>query len=158
MNGPVNAAQASSFKAAVFIPDTDMHSLVFQLPDPAKKYARYGKKIGTWKSKQVGNGKPETVVFDATGLIDKSGDYILTFIYTSGRYRLDIDGIKVMQNDTKQVAQDIHHGYASRRAKRNQYNISIKDYETGASYKIYADIYGDQGDDSNGLVFIKRKK
>ena len=71
-------------------------------------------------------------------------------------HRLDIDGIQVVKNDTTIVAKDIHHGFTGGQAKDNQYRIVIDQYETGASFKIKAAVYGDIGNDTNGRVFIKR--
>jgi hexosaminidase len=52
----------------------------------------------------------------------------------------------------------VHHGVTGGKSKGNAYRVKIEDYETGASYKINAMIYGDVGSASNGLVFIRRGK
>ena len=83
---------------------------------------------------------------------------IVTFLFTGGEFRLDIDGIEVVRNDTVHVDQDIHHGFTGGSAKNNTYKITVNNYETGASFKIKAQIYGDEGDDSNGVVLIKKSQ
>lgn len=152
-----NRTSLSRFRATTFPPTGDRHSLLFQYIDPSNKYAQHGTLIGKWKSGQVGNKKPKEVIFDATGHINSNGEYIITFLYTGGRERLDIDGIKVVRNDTTPVGQDMHHGYTGGSRKNNTYRIHVKNYETGASFKVKAYIYGDQGDDSNGVVLIRKK-
>ena len=155
---PLTLANLSGFRAATFNSTGKRQSLLFQHIDKPNKYAKYGTLVGKWKSGQVGNAKPKEVTFDATGLIDGNGRYTITFLYTSGKFRLDIDGIKVVRNDTVHVDKDIHHGFAGASHKNNTYKINVKNYETGASFKIKAMIYGDQGTDTNGVVLIKKGK
>jgi len=154
--GDVLIPSGKDFKTATFA--LGKQSLTFSYIDPMNKWAKFGKKFGEWNSGKVGNKKPKEVTFEATGLINKNGTYEVTFIYTKGEHRLDIDGITVVQNDVKKVAEDKHYGIAAGRPKNNTYTVKINAYETGASYKVKAMIYGDTGDDSNGMVFIKRVK
>jgi hypothetical protein len=106
----------------------------------------------------VGNTKAKEVIFDATGHINSNGLYTITFLFTGGRQRLDIDGIEVVRNDTVPVGKDIHHGFTGSGRKNNTYKIKVSNYETGASFKIKAMIYGDEGADSNGVVLIRKGK
>ena len=151
---PVLVGRDQIFKAATFAGGE--RSLIYTYVDKAQKAsAKLGKKIGEWKSGQPGNGKPKEMVFDATGRIDKNGKYLITFFYSKGRQRLEIDGIEVVKNGQQVVAKDIHHGFTGSQHKNNQYTVTIKGFETGASYKIRAQVYGDTGTDSNGAVFIR---
>ncbi len=154
---PVATPKSSAFKAVTIGLD-GKRSLVLEYVDQSVKYAKYGKKIGQWKAGKIASRKPGKVVFDATGLINKPGLYTVTFLYTGGRHRLDIDSIEVIKNDKDVVAKDVHHGVTGGKSKGNAYRVKIEDYETGASYKINAMIYGDVGSASNGLVFIRRGK
>jgi len=153
----ITVPKSAAFKAVTFGQD-GKRSLVFEYVDQSVKFAKYGKKIGQWKSRKIAARKAGKVVFDATGLINKPGVYTVTFLYTGGRQRLDIDSIEVVKNDKEVVARDAHHGFTGGKSKGNTYKVKIDDYETGASYKINAMIYGDVGSDSNGLVFIRRGK
>ncbi len=154
---PVATPKSSAFKAVTIGLD-GKRSLVLEYVDQSVKYAKYGKKIGQWKAGKIASRKPGKVVFDAIGLINKPGLYTVTFLYTGGRHRLDIDSIEVIKNDKDVVAKDVHHGVTGGKSKGNAYRVKIEDYETGASYKINAMIYGDVGSASNGLVFIRRGK
>jgi len=152
-----NRASLAAFRAATFTAGDQRHSLLFQHIDKSNKFAKYGTKIGEWKSGKVGDKKAKVVTFDATGHINANGTYIITFQYTGGEQRLDIDGIEVVRNDTVPVGKDMHHGFTGGSAKNNTYQINVQNYETGASFKIKAHIYGDEGDDSNGVVLIRKK-
>lgn len=158
LKGSLKIANISGLRAATFNPNGDRHSLLFQHIDQSNKYAQHGTLIGKWKSGQIGNGKAKEVIFDATGHINSNGLYTVTFLYTGGRQRLDIDGIEVVRNDTVPVGKDIHHGFTGGSRKNNTYKIKVSNYETGASFKIKAMIYGDEGDDSNGVVLIRKGK
>ena len=155
--GAISVPKSAAFKAITIGP-YGKPSLVVEYIDQSVKYAKYGKKIGQWKSGKIPSRKAGKVTLDATGLINKSGTYTVTFMYTGGRHRLDIDSIEVVKNDNEVVAKDVHHGVTGGKSKGNTYTVKIADYETGASYTIRAAIYGDIGTDSNGLVFIKRRR
>jgi len=157
LDGNLTTAKIQGFCASTFPAGESRHSLLFQYRDPKDKYARHGTKIGQWKAGKIGNQKAKEVTFDATGHINANGTYIITFIYTGGKERLDIDGIKIVRNDTTPVGQDMHHGFTGGRSKKNTYQIKVKNYQTGASFKIKALIYGDEGDDSKGVVLIRKK-
>lgn len=158
LDGSVMVSKIHDFRAVTFTAGDKRQSLVYQYIDPKNKYSRLGKLVGKWKSGQVGNAKAKEITFDATGLINSNGVYTVTFKFTGGKYRLDIDGIEVVRNDTVPVGKDMHHGFTGVSSKNNTYQIKVSNYETGASFKIKALIYGDEGDDTNGVVLIRKGK
>jgi hexosaminidase len=163
LTGTIALPKNAELKTATFAAGGKLRSLVatYSTKPPQKKsrnLAKFGKRIGEWKPGQAGIGKPKEMVFDATGPIDRNGTYTLTFIYTGGRHRLDIDGIEVVKNGTQVVAKDIHHGVTGARSNKNSYTFKIDNYETGASFKIKARVYGDTGNDTRGTVLIRREK
>jgi len=156
--GAVVVSKDAVFKAATFTSDGARHSLVYTRAGASRKYDKYGKMVGEWKPGQVGVGKAKEMIFDATGIIDRNGKYTVTFLYTKGKHRQDIDGVEEVKNDGKVVARDRHHGFTGARSSKNSYKIKIDGYETGASFKIRAQIYGDTGNQSAGVVMIRREK
>jgi len=157
LTSAVAVAKGGNFKAVTFSADGTAHSLVEQRGKQQKDYSKHGQLVGEWEAGKVGSKKAKEVTFDATGLIDSNGTYIVTFLYESGESRLDIDGIKVVRNDTTPVGKDIHHGFTGGQSKNNTYTIKVGNYQTGASFKIKAMIYGDISSDSNGVVLIRKK-
>ncbi len=153
----VELPDGATFKAITVLPDGATTSLVHREGPPENRFPKLGEMIGHWKSGQPGNGKPKAMTFDATGLIDGNGEYVITFRYTGGKHRLEIDGIEVLRNDTEVVAKDPHHGITGSFHKDNAYTVKIDAYQTGASFKVKARVYGDTGNDSNGVVLIRRK-
>jgi len=156
LSASLTAPEDATFKAATYAANGD-RSLTWTFSDEVNKFAKMGKKFGEWKSGQVGNGKAKEVTFDATGFIDGNGTYLITFQFTHGAHRLDIDGIEVVRNGTDSVGKDIHHGFTGGQQQANTYTIKVDNYQTGASFTVKAGIYGDTGDDSNGVVLIRKQ-
>jgi hexosaminidase len=156
---PVVVDDVKSFQVVAVGPGGAPTSLPFFTKSniPAA-WRRYGKNIGTWHTAGMPQGKPGKIVLNATGYIDRNADYIVTFLYTKGKDGLDIDGIHALRNGKIASAEDIHKGFAGARSHDNAYRINIKNYETGARFEIIADISDNFGNNSNGMVFIKRAK
>jgi hexosaminidase len=65
--------------------------------------------------------------------------------------------VEVFRNaETTALATDTHHGFTGGAKKDNVYTLKISGYETGARFTLRAYLYGDEGNDSNGVVLIKR--
>lgn len=156
--GELTLKTLTGFRAATFTAGDKRQSLTFLKEEPAEDFAKLGEKIGEWKAGEIGDRKAKEASFDATGLIDGNGDYIITFVYTGGKYRLMIDGIEMIRNDTVPVGNDIHKGSTGSKHNKNSYRIKVRNYQTGASFKVNAMIYGDEGSDSNGVVLIRKAK
>lgn len=153
---PVTVGRGQVFKALTILPDGKTTSLVHVEAQTENRFAKFGETIGEWKAGQPGHGKPVEMTFDATGLIDANGEYLITFQYTGGEQRLEIDGITIVRNDAEVVANDTHHGITGSSNSNNEYRVKITDYQTGASFKVKAMVYGDTGNQSNGLVLIRK--
>ena len=157
LKGTVTVTRFEDFKAITLAPDGKRTSLIFETVAAANQFKQYGTKLGEWKSGKVGDRKPLPVEFDATGLISSDGTYQITFVYTGGRERLDIDKVEVFRNaETTPLATDTHHGFTGGAKKDNVYTLNINGYQTGARFTVRAHIYGDEGSDSNGVVLIKK--
>lgn len=145
----------AELKVATFISD-DFHSLTYTHIDESNKFAKWGEVFGEWKAGKVAARTPREERFDATGLIDSNGTYEITFIYTGGSIGLQIEGVRVFRNDTVLMGEDIHSGFTGGGSRNNTYRIKIDGYETGASFIVKAQMCGDTGDNSNGVVCIKK--
>lgn len=156
LKSPVTVERFEDFKAITLAPDGKRTSLIFEQNTPKNQFRAFGTPIGEWKSGKVGDRKPIPVEFDATKLLTGDGTYQITFVYTSGRERLDIDKVELLANGSV-VATDTHHGFTGGATKDNAYTLKVVGgYQTGARYTVRAHIYGDEGSDSNGVVLIKK--
>lgn len=157
LKGAITVEKFDDFKAITLAPDGKRTSLVFESEASLADYRRYGTKLGEWNPNTIGNQTPKLIEFDATGLISADGTYQITFLYTSGAERLDIDKVEVFRNqETAPLATDVHHGFTGGAMHDNAYTLKIEGYQTGARFTVKAHVYGHQGNDSNGLVFLRK--
>nr|WP_281380208.1 family 20 glycosylhydrolase [Armatimonas rosea] len=157
LKGTVTVARFEDLKAITLAPDGKRTSLIFETLTPTNPFKQYGTKLGEWKSGKVGDRKAIPVDFDVSKLISGNGTYQITFVYTSGRERLDIDKVEVFRNtETLALATDRHHGFTGGATKDNVYTLKLEGFDPSASYTLRAHIYGDEGSDSNGVVLIKK--
>lgn len=157
LDGEVIVDNPEDFRAVTFV-NRRHHSLTFAYPeDKLKKFTKlYGPVTGEWKAGKVPGKTFGMVDFDATGKIDSNGDYEVTFMYTSGECRLEIQKVEVVVND-RVVAVDEHFGFTGGSSKDNVYKLKVNDYETGQNFYLRATIRGDLNSNSNGYVFIRKK-
>jgi hexosaminidase len=151
---PVNVKRLSDFMAITVV-NRQQYSLPLYFPEKYDKFKEYGQLVVEWNPYNVKGKTFAPLEMNATGKIDQNGTYELSFWYTGGTYRLEIESIEVFKNGNK-IAEDIHPAYTGSSSKNNTYTFTIDDYETGAAFIIKAMVKGDLGNDSFGAVFIKR--
>lgn len=154
-NGPVTVKNLSDFQAITVV-NRNQFSLPLYFPKQFDKFKQYGKLLAEWNPSKI-NGK-EFAVFEmnATGKIIQNGRYELSFWFTGGMYRLEIESVEVFKNGQK-ITADVHAGFTGGETKNNVYSFDINEYETGAAFTVKARVRGDLGNDSNGAVFIKQQ-
>ena len=159
LNSRITLPANAEFRARTFAANGDKSLVFMRVEKKGNRHKRkkYGKVIGKWGPNTIGAKKPKTVMFDVTGIVNRNGKYIVTFVYTGGESRVDIDAVSLVHNDSDIVAKDVHHGFSGGQVAKNSYTLKVNNYETGASYKVKALLYGDVGNDSRGTVFIKRR-
>ncbi|SIR31721.1 beta-N-acetylhexosaminidase [Maribacter ulvicola] len=155
-SGPVTVDKLSDFKAITVV-NRHQFSLPLYFPEKYEQYKKYGALLGEWKPSLIKGVKFGELEFNATGKIDSNGTYEITFIYTGGAHKLEIEEVSVYKN-RKLITSDIHLGETGISSKENTYLLKIDAYETGAEFKIKTKVRGDIGNDSNGVVFIKKKE
>lgn len=153
---PIYVKNEDDFTAFTANHSKKISSLIFASKKNDPRWKKYGTKIGDWKAGQIAAKKAGAKTWQATGLINKNAKYRVTFVYTSGNMRLDTDWVEILKND--QVIHRIKRHEHTNSRQQSSYDFVIKEYETGASFKVRAGIYGDAGNDSNGLVFIQKIK
>lgn len=152
----VSVEKLSDFKAITVV-NRHQFSLPLYFPEKYGQFKKFGTLLGEWKPaliKGVGFGELE---LNATGKIEGDGTYEVTFIYTEGAHKLEIEGVSVYKN-RQLITADKHLGETGSTSNDNTYIIKIDDYETGAEFKIKANVRGDIGNDTYGVVFIKKKE
>lgn len=153
--GPVFIKDLYNFRAITVV-NRQQFSLPFYFNEEDENMKKYGQLLGKWSPGNLSAENFTTVEFDATGKINKNGSYQITFVYSSGMAKLEVESIALYKNQ-QQIADDSHLGFAGKQSENNIYLLSVDDYETGAAFKIRANIKGDKHKDTYGKVYLKRK-
>ena len=152
---PVQVEDIHDFQAITVV-NRRQFSLPLNFPKNYEGYGKYGELVAEWTPKDIKGLTFGTFEMNATGKINKNASYELTFIFTGGAYRLDIESVEVFKNGNK-IAEDVHTGFTGSSSQNNVYTFDIDGYETGAAFTIKARVRGDLGNDSRGAVFIRAK-
>lgn len=150
---PIRINRVQDFQAITVV-SRKHFSLPLLFPVSYPQFKEYGELMGEWRSKDVFADQQMSIERNATGKIKKNGTYEMTFLYTDGENPLEIHGITVNKNG-RIIADDMHSGRSGKRNENNTYTFTINDYETGAAFKIKANVKGVGGNDSNGVIFIR---
>lgn len=153
---PVEIKRKQDFQAITVV-SRHHYSLPLYFPVSYPQFEKYGILMGEWRSKDVLADQAMLLERNATGKINKNGTYEVTFLHTDGDAQLQIEGISVYKNGNI-IADDVHIGKAGKQAETNTYSFKVDNYETGAAFKIKANIKGIGGNDSNGVLYIKLKE
>ncbi|MCK5368530.1 MAG: family 20 glycosylhydrolase, partial [Cyclobacteriaceae bacterium] len=153
---PIEIRRLQDFQAITVV-NRRHYSLPLYFPVSYPQFKEYGTILGEWRAKDVLADQVMVLERNATGKIKKNGTYELTFLHTDGDTQLEIEGITVYKNGHI-FTDDMHAGKTGKLAESNTYSFKVDNYETGAAFKIKANILGVGGNDSNGVIFIKLKE
>lgn len=140
---------------AITVLNREQFSLPLYFPEKYEQFKKYGDVVAEWNPNNIRGKEFGALEINATGKINANGNYALTFMYTGGNTKLEIQSIAIWKNGVK-IAEDIHEGSTGSVQKDNVYKFGIKDYETGAAFTIKAMVRGDVDKDSNGIVLLKK--
>ncbi len=153
---PIEISRLQDFQAITVV-NRHHYSLPLYFPVAYPEFEKFGKLTGEWRVKDVLADQVMELEINATGKIKKNGSYEVTFLHTDGDTQLKIEGITVNKN-RKIFADDMHSGIAGEQPESNTYSFEVDNYETGAEFKIKANISGVGGNNSNGVIYIKMKE
>lgn len=107
--------------------------------------------VGHWKSGETTETwTPRT--WDVTRHVTRSGPHRVTFMYTGGTHRLDIQKVEILSGE-QVVASEEHWATAGGRHENNTYTLHFPDPASGP-VRVRAEIRSDGGTDSNGDLFL----
>ncbi|MBS1725142.1 MAG: beta-N-acetylhexosaminidase [Armatimonadetes bacterium] len=116
--------------------------------------ANLGLPTAEWKAGQVSNDY-QTKTWDITSGVSGDGSYTIRFQYTSGAFRLDVDGIEILANG-KVVGSDSHYGRTGSEDVDNVWKVKLTGVPVGAKIEIRAKVRADGGSDSNGDIVVTK--
>lgn len=107
---------------------------------------------GSWTPAQMSEQDTE-LRYDITALLKEAGNYHLEWEYTQGAHGLAIKGVRLLL-DGRQVAEDIHRGYAGAGTNANVYDLKLDTYKLGGRYEVVATVASNGGIDSSGDIWL----
>ncbi len=146
--GPVTVSRPSDFLAINMV--TPRHySLPLMEMRNYKEYAGLGEFTGEWKPLQV-QTSPATMRWDATGKISGNGRFLITFVPESGADKLMTGKISLYKRD--ELVQTVEANYKTGAS----YEVTVDNFEAGTPFTLVVSAYSPGGNDTQGLIFIKK--
>lgn len=166
---PLIVKDTADIRAMTVVSPRQYSLPLYSAPDYSA-YKKYGKFTAKWKSGQI---RSDSAIwdFDCTGKISGNGEYEITFINQKGLNEIKLSGLKVFKRD-ELVAEDdkefiiTTEDVLSTRSPHIKiypnsavatFNVNIDSFEAGTPFTIEIETLGFGGDDSRGLVFIRKK-
>ncbi len=113
-------------------------------------------RIGQWKSGAVTTAG-KVLELDPSKAIKEEGPYEVIFTYQSGGQRLDIEWVALLVNGGE-VMRDTHAGTAGTPSSDNLYKLSTGGLVFNGKYEIRAKVRTHGGNNSNGIISIRKLK
>lgn len=152
--GPVTVADKSDFHAITVVTDTHYSLPIYFAPDYSV-YKPYGEFTAEWKPLIVQTRKAPWR-FECTGKIAGNGDYVITFIPTKGENSLQLGGLKLYKRD-ELLAEVAQSSTSDSNDGTTAYRFSVDAFEAGTPFFIEVEAWGEGGNDTSGLVFIRKE-
>ena len=148
---PVTVAHKSDFMASTYVTQSHYSLPLYTAPDYSA-FASFGTFTGDWKPLRV-QLTPSPMTLDCTGKVQGDGTYEVTFIPQDGKNELVVDSVSLMKRDEQMSS--------SKLVKRGQngeltFRLTLKGFEAGTPFSLVATAYGRGGNDTTGLVFVKK--
>lgn len=151
---PVTVENKADF-LAINVLGTHRYSRPFLTPVDYSAYKSYGEFTAEWKPLQV-QPTASPWHFDATGKISGNGEYEITFIRLRGDNGLQLGELQVLKHD-EVVASLPLNAVVSQESPVVQAFFPIDCFEAGTPFRIRVTACGQGGNDTAGLVFVRRK-
>lgn len=152
--GPVKVDSKNDFHAITVVTPTHYSLPIYFAPDYSA-YKQFGKFSGEWKPLQIQQEKAAPVRFEVTGKIAGNGTYEITFVPTRGANPIKLGAIKLMKRDemidhTDAVEESVAPG------SHRTYSLNVDSFEAGTPFYVIVEAVGDGGNDTQGLMFVRK--
>lgn len=148
--GPVTVKNKSDF-LAINVVTPRHYSLPFRTPEDYSAYARYGTYTTSWQPLRV-QTRPTTWRFECTGKVNANGRYEVTFIQERGANSLRLGTLAVYKRDELMAKVEQN---ATTTAPVTC-TFTIDKFEAGTPFYIDVVANGQGGNDTAGMVFIRK--
>lgn len=152
-SGPVRVKNKADFHAMTVV-DNRHYSLPIYFAPDYSAYKQYGEFTAEWKPLQV-QTSPSKWRFECTGKISGNGEYEIAFIQTGGQNVLNLGSLSLWKRDEKLA--EIAINRSSQADKPVVGSFKVEAFEAGTPFYIEVEACGVNGNDTKGLVFIRKK-
>lgn len=164
---PVVVKDKNDFRAITVLNRHHYSLPIYMAPDYSA-YKQYGEFTAKWTPMQV-QTVPSIMKFDCTGKISGNGEYEISFINKNGLAEMKLGKLKVYKRNELIFEEDKNCVITTEDilSTRNPhikiypntatYTFSVDDFEAGTPFRVEIEAFGVGGNDSKGLVFIRKK-
>ena len=150
---PVNVKSKDDFRAITVLSPRHYSLPVYSKPDYSA-YKQYGKYSASWKPLQI-QKTPNIFRFECTGKIAGNGEYEVTFIQNRGTNALKLGTLKLWKRD--ELMAEVKGTYTVADKQVATYSFKVDQFEAGTPFFIDVMANGVNGNDTAGLIFIRKK-
>lgn len=152
-NGPVRVKNKADFHAMTVVDNRHFSLPIYFAPDYSA-YKQYGEFTTEWKSLQV-QTSPSKWRFECTGKVSGNGEFEIAFIQTGGQNALKLGNLSLWKRDEKLAEISINQSSQTDKAITGSFKVDA--FEAGTPFYVEVEACGVNGNDTKGLVFIRKK-
>lgn len=152
-NGPVRVKNKADFHAMTVVDNRHFSLPIYFAPDYSA-YKQYGEFTTEWKPLQV-QTSPSKWRFECTGKVSGNGEYEIAFIQTGGQNALKLGNLSLWKRDEKLAEISINQSSQTDKAVTGSFKVDA--FEAGTPFYVEVEACGVNGNDTKGLVFIRKK-
>ncbi len=150
---PVTVPAEADFRA-ITVATPRHYSLPTYITPDYSAFARYGQYAAEWKPLRV---QTQSAVwkFECTGKIAGNGTYDITFVQRRGASPFRLGTLRLFKRD-EQLAEAAGSHTLTADAPTATYRFTVDAFEAGTPFFIAVEAHGEGGNDTSGLVFIRK--
>lgn len=152
-HSPVTVARKSDFHAMTYINNKRYSLPIYFAPDYSA-YQQYGTFVAQWTPMQIKKSE-FTWKFEATGKLWGNGKYEITFIHTEGNNGLKLGNLELYKREEKMATAE-KSAVINTTSTSTTYVLTLNGFEAGTPFYVHVQAKGVDGNDTSGLVFIKK--
>ena len=151
--GPITLDKREDLRAITVVSNTQYSLPLYFAPDYSA-YKAYGVHVFSWEPLRI-QSKPSNWRFEVTGKVSGNGSYELTVIPTRGDNAVRLGTMKLWKRNElmAEVSADktIKNG-----GEPASYSFKLDAFEAGTPFHIELEGYAPEGNDTSGMIFIRK--
>ena len=140
------------FRAITVVTPRHYSLPLYAAPDYSA-YAAYGQYAAEWKPLRI-QTKPAPWRFECTGKVAENGRFRVTFLPTRGQNGLRLGELRLYKRD--ELLATVPQDAVATDGSPVSYTFSVDAFEAGTPFYIEVQASGEGGNDTAGLVFIRK--